>query len=76
MSFLAGQNFDFNKLFSEGVSCCTQDVAQQLRDKYDERKKCREEALEVRDEKPNNVDDVPVPAEEVEKLNEVRLVFT
>lgn len=67
-----GQNFNFNKLFRDGVSCCTQDVAQQLRDKYDERERCREEALEVKDEKLNNCDDVPVPTDEVEKLNEVR----
>lgn len=72
MSFLAGQKFDFNKLFSEGISCCTQDVAIKLREKYDERQKCREEALEVRDERPTNSDDVPVPPEEVDKLTEVK----
>lgn len=72
MSFLAEQKFDFNKLFREGVSCCTQDVAKQLRAKYDERKKSREEALEVSDEKPATFDDVPVPFEELDKLDEVR----
>lgn len=73
MSFLAEQKFDFNKLFREGLSCCTQDVAQQLRAKYDERQKSREDALEEStDEKPANLDEVPVPAEEVETLVEVR----
>lgn len=72
LSFLAEQKFDFNKLFREGVSCCTQDVALQLRAKYDERQKSREEALEVRDEKPANFDEVPVPAEELDKLIEVK----
>lgn len=74
MTFLAEQKFDFNKLFREGVSCCTQDVAVKLREKYDERQKSREEALEVRDEKPtnSNYDEVPVPPEEVDKLCEVK----
>lgn len=72
ISFLAEQKFDFNKLFSGGVSCCTQDVAAKLREKYDERQKSREEALEVKDEKPSNFDDVPVPPEEIDKLNEAR----
>ncbi|XP_031620480.1 poly(A)-specific ribonuclease PARN-like isoform X2 [Contarinia nasturtii] len=72
LTFLAGHNFDFNKLFREGVSCCTQDVATQLRAKYDERQKSREEALEVRDERPSNCDEVPVPHEEIDKLAEVK----
>lgn len=78
VSFLAEQKFDFNKLFSRGVSCCTQDVAVKLREKYDERQKSREQALEdaleVRDEKPSNNDDVPIPPEEVDKLTEVKYV--
>lgn len=69
---MAEQKFDFNKLFREGVSCCTQEVALQLRSKYDERRKSREEALEVYDEKPSNFDEVPVPVEELDKLNEVK----
>lgn len=69
---MAEQQFDFNKLFREGVSCCTQDVATQLRAKYDERQKSREKALEVRDEKPSNIDEVPVPVEEIDKLEEVK----
>lgn len=72
ISFLAEQKFDFNKLFSRGVSCCTQDVAQKLREKYDERQKSRQEALELKDEKPSNFDDVPVPPEEIDKLMEVK----
>lgn len=72
MSFLAEQHFDFNKLFRHGISCCTQDVAVKLREKYDERQKSREEALEMRDEKPNNFDEMPVPAEEIDKLHEVK----
>lgn len=77
ISFLASTaKFDFNKLFSRGVSCCTQDVAKKLREKYDERQKSREEALEVRDEKPSSVDDVPIPPEEVDKLAEVKYANT
>lgn len=72
LSFLAEQNFDFNKLFRHGISCCTQDVAVKLREKYDERQKSREEALEMRDEKPNNFDEMPVPAEEIDKLQEAK----
>lgn len=72
LTFLAEQNFDFNKLFRHGVSCCTQDVAVKLREKYDERQKNRKEALEVKDEKPANFDEVPVPVEEVDKLAEVK----
>lgn len=72
LTFLAEQNFDFNKLFRHGVSCCTQDVAVKLREKYDERQKNRKEALEVKDEKPSNLDEVPVPVEEVDKLAEVK----
>lgn len=72
LTFLAGHNFDFNKLFREGISSCTQDVAAQLRAKYDERQKSREEALEVQDEKPAFLDEVPVPHEEIDKLAEVK----
>lgn len=72
MSFLAEQKFDFNKLYGKGLSCCTQEVAKKLRNMYDERQKAREEALEVNDERPPNVDDVPVPIDELDKLDEVR----
>lgn len=72
ISFLAEQKFDFNKLFGNGVSCCTQDVAQKLRATYDERKKNREEALEVTDERSSHYDEVAVPLEELDKLNEAR----
>lgn len=72
LTFLSGQKFDFNKLFREGVSCCTQDVALKLRAKYDERQKNREEALEVGDDGPSNYENVPIPAEEVEKLAETK----
>lgn len=73
MSFLAAQKFDFNKLFRDGVSCCTQDIAIKLRTKYDEQQKNREEALEVKEEKhPTNLDEIPIPLEEVDKINEVK----
>lgn len=72
LSFLAEQKFNFNKLFREGVSCCTQDVAVELRAKHDERKKNRKDALDARDEKPSNYDDVPVPFDEIDKLAEIK----
>lgn len=72
ITFLAGQNFDFNKLFGKGLSCCTQEMANKLRENYDERQKAREEALEVGEERPPHYDDVPIPLEELDKLEEVR----
>lgn len=72
ITFLAGQNFDFNKLFGKGLSCCTQAMAKKLRDNFDERQKAREEALEASDERSPNDDDVPIPLEELDKLEEVR----
>lgn len=72
LTFLSEQNFDFNKLFKKGISCCTQEVAKKLRTMYDERKRNRIDALEVNDERPPNLDEVPVPHEELDKLDEIR----
>lgn len=72
MTFLAEQNFDFNKLFRQGVSCCIQEEAVKLREKYDERQKSRREAFEVKDEKPASLDEIPVPDEEVDKIHEAK----
>lgn len=72
LTFLSEQNFNFNKLFQKGVSCCTQDVAKKLRTVYDERQRNRIDALEVSDERSPNFDEVPVPLEELDKLDEIR----
>lgn len=72
MAFLSAQKFDFNTLFAKGLSCCTQEVAKKLRSNFDERQKNREEALELNDERPPNVDDVPIPLDEVDRLDDVR----
>lgn len=72
LTFLAEQNFDFNQLFRKGISCCTQDVSQKLRTLYDERKKNREDALEVNDERSSNYNEVMVPLEELDRVNEFR----
>lgn len=72
IKFLAEQKFDFCKLFYHGVSCCTQDVQQKLRNMYDERKKNREDALEISDERASNYDEVTVPLEEVDRIREAR----
>lgn len=72
VTFLASQRFDFNKLFRKGVSCCTQDVSQKLRSMYDERKKSREDSLDVNDDRPPNWDEVAVPHEELDRVAEAR----
>lgn len=70
MVFLAEQNFDFNKLFRKGISCCTREVAEKYRKQIDEKQKYREDQV-------NNIDaacvnDVPVPLEEQETIEEIR----
>lgn len=72
IKFLAEQKFDFCKLFYHGVSCCTQDVQLKLRTMYDERKKNREDALEINDERASNFDEIAVPLEEVDRVREAR----
>lgn len=37
MSFLASQNFDFNKLFMDGISFCDLEEASNLREKHESR---------------------------------------
>lgn len=69
MTFLAEQNFDFNSLFRKGISCCNQETATKLRTQLEERQRYREDvtfAVQAQ------VDDVPVPSEEVDNLEEIR----
>lgn len=70
MMFLSEQNFDFNKLFRKGVSCCTQEVAEKYRKQLEEKQKYRED--QVNNVESGAVDDVPVPVEELDTLEEVR----
>lgn len=70
MRFLAEQNFDFNKLFRDGISCCTQETANQLRKQLDERQRYREDLADGNE--AANVDEVPVPPEELANLDEIR----
>lgn len=72
IKFLSEQKFDFCKLFYHGVSCCTQGEQQKLRTMYDERKKNREDALEINDERASSNDEIPVPLEEVDRVREAR----
>lgn len=70
MKFLAEQNFDFNKLFRDGISCCTQETANQLRKQLDEKQRYREDLADGNE--TTNVDEVPVPAEELANLDDIR----
>lgn len=70
MQFLAEQNFDFNKLFRYGISCCTQETANQLRKQLEEKQRYREDLADGNE--TANVDEVPVPAEELANLDEIR----
>lgn len=70
MQFLSEQNFDFNKLFRDGISCCTQETANQLRKQLDEKQRYREDIADGNE--TANVDEVPVPAEELANLDEIR----
>lgn len=74
LQFLAEQNFDFNKLFREGISCCTQEVADQLRKQYEEKQRYREESTDGGGGGGgnSNMDEVPVPVEELANLDEIR----
>lgn len=67
---MAERNFDFNKLFREGISCCTQEVADQLRKQYEEKQRYREESADGGGN--SNMDEVPVPVEELANLDEIR----
>lgn len=70
MQFLSEQNFDFNKLFRDGISCCTQETANQLRKQLEEKQRYREDIADGNE--TANVDEVPVPAEELANLDEIR----
>lgn len=70
LTFLAEQKFDFNKLFQKGVSCCTQEKAAELHRQIEERQRYREDLNETVD--LGNIDDVPVPAEEIDRLEQIR----
>lgn len=67
MRFLSSQNFDFNKLFRDGISCCTQVEANKLRESFDEKNAKREMY-----DKPEEQGDIDVPEEEKESLKHIR----
>lgn len=70
MQFLAKQNFDFNKLFRDGISCCNQEMANQLRKQLEEKQRYRKDQTDGNE--TTNVDEVAVPAEEMANLDEIR----
>ncbi|KAJ6643112.1 Poly(A)-specific ribonuclease PARN, partial [Pseudolycoriella hygida] len=66
MAFLGGNNFDFNKLFREGLSYCDEDEAKRLRDNFEKKVKL----IENNDYKKNGDEqDVAVPLEERELVD-------
>lgn len=66
MRFLSSQNFDFNKLFRDGISCCPLVEANKLRESFDEKNAKRELY-----DKPEEQVDIEVPEEEKESLKHV-----
>lgn len=76
LHFLSQHKFDFNKLFGEGVPCCTSYEAKKLRETYDERQKARIETLDSGAGGSSNADDeIQVPLEEVQTVDDVRCIF-
>lgn len=69
MSFLAEHNFDFNKLFRNGISYCDRIESEKLKEKLAEKKKC---LLET-GSKDCWGDEIGVPEEEKELLEAKRL---
>jgi hypothetical protein len=47
MDFLSKQNFDFNKLFKEGISYLKSDDEKKLRDSVDEKREMRRQSNQV-----------------------------
>ncbi len=47
MDFLSKQNFDFNKLFKEGISFLKSDDEKKLRDSVDEKREMRRQSNQV-----------------------------
>lgn len=70
LRFLSSQNFDFNKLFRDGISCCPQDEATKLRVSFDE-KNAKRELYDKPDEEAN----IEVPEEERESLKHIRYIL-
>lgn len=76
LSFLASNGFDFNKLFTKGISFCNSTEEEKLRKEIKEKQALRSEQLKVRanNEEPDitNRNFIPVPETEIELLNTVR----
>lgn len=68
MAFLGNNNFDFNKLFREGISYCDEHEAKRLREQFNEKLK-----LMTSSDYKNNADEqVQVPIEEQESLDRLK----
>lgn len=68
MAFLGSNNFDFNKLFRDGISYCDEHEAKRLREQFNEKLKLMESS-----DKKNNVNEqVVVPVEEQELLDKLK----
>lgn len=74
MTFLAEQNFDFNKLFRDGISCCGRVVAKTLRSQMEERQRYRQNINNAESGNASGVnnDQVPIPPEELDNLDQIR----
>jgi poly(A)-specific ribonuclease len=76
LSFLADHGFDFNKLFSKGISYCNEESEQKLREHVKERQEARADILQQRinDDLPEVSDRVflPVPENEINLINDAR----
>lgn len=74
VTFLAEQKFDFNKLFRSGISCCNREVAQKLRTQMEERQRHRENLNNAESGVAGVTvaEQVPVPPEELETLEQIR----
>lgn len=70
MAFLGSNNFDFNKLFREGISYCDESEAKRLREQFGEKLKLKEIS-----HKNQVVEQVVVPSEEQEALDELKYVL-
>ena len=69
MSFLARNNFDFNKLYQSGISYCNLVEEKKLREKFEEKKSNYSEDN-------NELGTVPVPEEEKEALDNINKIVT
>lgn len=76
LSFLAKHGFDFNKLFTNGISFCNSIEEEKLRQEIKEKQALRMDQIKVRassDEvEPSTRSFIPIPENELETFNNIR----